>query len=76
MKAVKIQWVDSFSLDGWSSLADSVQLTPLECFSIGFIIADRPDAFVLALTIADNLVCNRMVIPKQSIKQVTPIDIT
>ena len=75
-KRVLVKWVDSARNMDWG-LYEDVNEVPIECESVGYLIKEKFDYIVVALSIAYEplKVCQTMTIPKCSIKEIKILEV-
>lgn len=50
-KLILIEWTDSCSpREGWCAIDEIADRGPMKCTTVGFLVADRPDAKTVAST--------------------------
>ena len=78
MKAVKVEWIDSTSDNGRWCLSQDVDIHPVECITLGFIVEDNDRFITLAQTLGKNpeQFCQMICIPKSAIRNMIVIDKT
>lgn len=76
-KKVLVRWVDSARNMDWG-LYEDVNETPVECESVGYLIKEKLDYIVLALSVVYKplQVCQTMTIPKCSISLIQELEIS
>lgn len=76
LKKVQIKWVDSARCDGWQFFED-VEANNVECESVGYLVKETEQGFVISSTIGINppQVCQYISIPKCAVKDYKEISI-
>lgn len=72
MKIVKIEWLDiCHGTPNWSHL-DSLEVGPLECVSVGFLIKETDEYICIAENYneSENIVADTMTFPKAIVSKV------
>ena len=54
---VVVHWRDTYTIDSWLPLVDAKMLEPLECTTIGYLIAETKDYIVIAQTVSGHDKC-------------------
>lgn len=66
-KIVAILWDDAETSDGWEDIAEFYK--PAEITSIGMLIYEDEQVYVVASSADDKICAGKMVIPKKMVKQ-------
>lgn len=74
LKKVYVEWLDSARGYDWTLLSD-VDFKPVECETIGWLIAETDTYITVGQTIGyePEQVCNTMTIPRCAITRMSPV---
>lgn len=75
MKAVKVEWLDTCSgTPNWAQL-DNIEVGPLKCESVGWLIKETEDYISIAQNYCEeeNLVADTMTFPKKIVTKISDL---
>jgi hypothetical protein len=71
MKLVEIEWIDSCSYRGWQKGDFHLDIDPLPCKTIGYLVRDDKVCMTVVQTVsADDARAESMTIPRACVKKV------
>lgn len=77
MKLIKITWLDHTTYDdcAWRSIEESKELRPITMTTVGYLLEDHKDYYIVASTISNVDTCtNEFLILKGTIKKFKEIE--
>ncbi len=73
-KVVEVVWLDSESDPDWQTVQELLEYSSLDCRTVGYLIADKPDSIVIAGSVGlgrkDISVHSAITIPKAAISSI------
>lgn len=75
-KLKRVRWVDSATSAGWQVSKREIYV-PVECETVGFVIAETPEYIAISATVADSFhdTTDVMSIPKCAIRKIEKLDL-
>jgi hypothetical protein len=67
---IEVTWVDSFGCGDWHDTDETMRFVPAECRTVGWLMKDAPDYWLIAMTVSLTQTYGSMCIPKRSMVSV------